>query len=106
MLHTREEKNIDETALNFIEDSLDLNEFTGLFTNKTVKMIMDMIVKHFVEAIRKQKIVQQEAEILLHYAVINFQCEAGASQSIKQGIIDTITHANAQNPKEKTRANK
>ena len=44
--------------------------------------------------------------MLLHYAVINFQCEAGASQSIKQGIIDTITHANAQNPKEKTRANK
>ena len=53
MLHTREEKNIDETALNFLEDSLDLNEFTGLFTNRTVKVIMDMIVKHFVEAIRK-----------------------------------------------------
>ena len=52
-LYSREEKNIDETALNFLDDSLDLNEFSGLFTNKTVKQILDLIVNHFVEAIRK-----------------------------------------------------
>lgn len=102
MLYTRDDKNIDETALNFLEDSLDLNEFTGLFTNKTVKQVLDMIVKHFVEAIRKQKIKQQEAELLLHFAVVNFQCDNSASQSIKQGIIDTITHANATLEKTRT----
>ena len=80
LLHTREEKNIDETALNFLEDSLDLGEFSGLFTNPTVKQIMDLIVKHFVDAIRKQKIVQQEAELRLHFALLNFACEPQASQ--------------------------
>ena len=72
MLHSREEKNVDETALNFIEESLDLNEFTGLFSNRTVRQIMDLIVKHFVMAIRKRKIVQKEAESLLNFAVVNF----------------------------------
>lgn len=74
MLHTREEKNVDETALNFIEESqsLDLNEFTGLFSNRTVRQILDLVVKHFVVAIRKRKIVQKEAEQLLHFAVVNF----------------------------------
>jgi len=37
MLYTREERNIDETALNFIEESLDPDEFKGLFSNRTVK---------------------------------------------------------------------
>ena len=72
MLHSREEKNVDETALNFIEESLDLNEFTGLFSKRTVRQIMDLIVKHFVMAIRKRKIVQKEAESLLNFAVVNF----------------------------------
>lgn len=74
MLHTREEKNVDETALNFIEESqsLDLNEFTGLFSNRTVRQILDLVVKHFVVAIRKRKIVQKEAEQLLHFSVVNF----------------------------------
>ena len=74
MLYTREEKNVDETALNFIEESqsLDLNEFTGLFSNRTVLKILDLVVKHFVVAIRKRKIVQKEAEQLLHFAVVNF----------------------------------
>ena len=57
MLHTREERNIDETALNFIEESLDPDELTGLFSNTTVKQILDMIVKHFAKAIRKRKII-------------------------------------------------
>ena len=57
MLHSREEKNVDETALDFIEESLDLNEFTGLFSNRTVRQLMDLIVKHFAMSIRKRKIV-------------------------------------------------
>lgn len=52
MLHTRDEKNIDENALNLIEESLDINEFSGLF-NGTVKKLIDLIVKHFAIAIRK-----------------------------------------------------
>lgn len=97
MLHTREEKNIDETALNFIEESLDLNEFTGLFSNRTVRQIIDMIVKHFAGAIRKRKIVQKEAELLLTFAVLNFECTSKAEENIiKQCIIDTITQSIAQ----------
>ena len=91
MLHTREEKNIDETALNFIEESLDPDEFTGLFSNSTVKKILDMIVRHYARAIRKRKIIQKEAEILVYYAVINFQCDSKQEQTIiKQCIIDLI----------------
>ena len=38
MLYTREERNIDETALSLIEEeeSLDPDELTGLFSNRTV----------------------------------------------------------------------
>jgi len=97
MLHTREEKNIDETALNFIEESLDLNEFTGLFSNRTVRQILDLIVKHFAMAIRKRKIVQKEAEQLLNFAVVNFECNSQDEQNIiKQCLIDSITQALAQ----------
>ena len=92
MLYTREEKNSDETALNFIEESLDPEEFKGLFSNRTVKQILDMLVKHFAAAIRKRKIVQKEAELLLNFACVNFQCESREAEShIKQCIIDTIT---------------
>ena len=57
MLYTREERNIDETALNFIEESLDPEEFKGLFSDRTVKQILDMLIKHFAAAIRKRKII-------------------------------------------------
>ena len=97
MLYTREDKNIDETALNFIEESLDLNEFSGLFSDRTVKQILDMIVKHFAAAIRKRKIVQKEAELLITFSVLNFECTSKSEENIiKQCIIDTITQAIAQ----------
>jgi len=97
MLHTREEKNIDDTALQYIEESLDQDELVSLFTNRTVKQIMEMIVKHFAAAIRKRKIAQKEAELLLHFAVMNFECTSkGEENIVKQCIIDTITQAIAQ----------
>ena len=92
MLYTREERNIDETALNFIEESLDPEEFKGLFSNRTVKQILDLLVKHFAAAIRKRKIVQKDADELLYFACVNFQCDSREVEShIKQCIIDTIT---------------
>lgn len=64
MLHSREEKNVDDTALNFIDESLG-DEFNGLFNNRTVSKILDMIVLHFAAAIRKRKINHKEAEMLI-----------------------------------------
>ena len=62
MLHSRDERNIDESVLNFIEESLDLDEFTGLFSNPTVKMLLDLTVTHLTLAIRRKKIKLKEAE--------------------------------------------
>ena len=72
MLYTREERNIDDTALDYIEESLDPDEFKGLFSNRTVKQILDMLVKHFAAAIRKRKIIQKDADELLYFACVNF----------------------------------
>ena len=45
-------------------------------------------------AVRKRKIVQKEAEQLLHFAVVNFECNSKADENIiKQCIIDSITQA-------------
>ena len=53
LLHSREEANISKQQLAFIEDSVDLNEFDGVFSNPTVKKIMDASIKHFATCIKK-----------------------------------------------------
>lgn len=79
MMYSREERNVDETALNFIEESLDPDE---LFLNQSVKQILDMIVKHFATAILKRKIVQKEAEMLLYFSVVNFQSDSKSNENV------------------------
>ena len=93
LLHSREEPNISKTSLSFVEDSVDLNEFDGLFSTPTVKKILDKSVKHFATCIKKKKIKQNEATTLLTGAVLNFPCSNVESNVIKQCIIDSITQA-------------
>ena len=96
LLHSRNEPNISKSQLSFIEESVDLNEFDGLFTNPTVKKIVNSTVKHFATAIKKKKIKQNEAYSLLTGAVINFKCSDVETKVIKQCLIDSITHAIAK----------
>ena len=56
LLHSREEPNISKASLSFVEDSVDLNEFDGLFQSPPVKKMVDAAVKHFAACIKKKKI--------------------------------------------------
>jgi len=72
LLQSRSEPNIDQNALKSIEESVDLNEFSGFFSNAAVKSMLDMIVKHYALLIKKRLIKQKEAGVLIVGAVINF----------------------------------
>ena len=94
MLHSREERNIDDSVLNFIDESLDDESFKGLFSNRTVKKLLDIIVQHLAFAARRKKIKLKEAEQLLIFSVMNFECQdRGVETIIKQCLITQINQA-------------
>lgn len=56
LLNSREEPNISKASLSFVEDSVDLNEFDGLFQSPPVKKMVDQAIKHYAACIKKKKI--------------------------------------------------
>ena len=50
-------------------------EFKGLFRDKDVKDLFDIMLKHFVFCIKKKAVKQKDAEILLTQAVTNFMAK-------------------------------
>ena len=105
LLHSREEPNVSKAQFEFIENSVELDEYDGLFSNPTVKKIMDASSKHFATCIKKNKIKQNDAQTLLTGAVLNFQCSNLESNMIKQCIIDSITQAVAMQGKTSSNGN-
>jgi hypothetical protein len=82
VLKTRTEQNISQDSLLDCEESGDIGHFTGLITNKVPKEIFDIIVKHYAKMVADKHLKQQDAEMLLLDALINFKCSQQEKVSI------------------------
>lgn len=86
-----------------LEESADFSELQGFFANNHIKRLVNVIIKHYSQLVKKQIVKQREAEILIQGAVINFDCSTVESKLISQCIIDTLTRAIAAEPKAESR---
>ena len=55
LLKTRTERNINEKALSYCEESNDFGDFSGLMTSAYAKKLIDMLIKHYSAMISKGK---------------------------------------------------
>lgn len=102
-LQTRTDSNINLSVLKQLEESADFSELRGFFPNNTVKKLVDVVIRHFSQLVRKRIVKQKEAETLIQAAVLNFDCTSVDAKLVNQCIIDSLTTAIAQESKSDAR---
>ena len=93
MLKSRQDRNILQAELDFIDNSGSLGEFQGFFKDKNSKQLFEIILDHFVYCIKRKSCSQKDGEYLLSQCVINFKSTEFETNLIRNYLSDTLKRA-------------
>ncbi len=88
MLLSRPQPNIEAKDLAWIDESNDFSDLNGYFKDPNVKILVEIIQKHFCHCLKKKAARTKDIEKAFTYAIINFDCNDVESNLVRIQCFD------------------